>query len=459
MIRAVYAIGLALLLFTTPALAAPKDKILDVQVLKSPGGISAWLVEDHTVPVISLNFSFEGGLAFDPDDKPGVGRLVSILLDEGAGDLKSQEFQGKMADNAISMDFTAGRDAFYGELRSLSKNQDLAFDLLRLALTQPRFDADAITRMKNANTSEIKESMGEPAWLIARTFNGMLFEGHYYARPGFGNLASMNTISRKDLLNFVKEQFGKNVLKVAIAGDISKADAQQALDKIFGGLPDEAAQVDTPVAKLNYPGKTILLPLDTPQTFIMMGQQGVKRDDPDWDAAMVMNYILGGSSFGARLMNEIREKRGLTYGVYSVISSMKRADILQANMSASNDKVEEALRLLKEQWALMAKDGPTAQELSDAQSYLTGSLLLQLTSTHDISDALNDMQRDNLGPDYINQRNARINALTVADVKRIAAKLLNADQLTTILVGKPKNINVDILLDKPPGMDEPPKPQ
>ncbi len=137
----------ALLVITLPAHAA-KDKILDVQVIKSPGGIEAWLVEDKTVPVVSINFSFEGGLAHDPQDKPGVGRMVSILLDEGAGDIKSQEFQKQMTDNAISMGFTAGRDAFFGELKTLKRNKQLAFDLLRLALTKPRFDNDAYSSVR-----------------------------------------------------------------------------------------------------------------------------------------------------------------------------------------------------------------------------------------------------------------------------------------------------------------------
>ncbi|HYD18149.1 MAG TPA: pitrilysin family protein [Patescibacteria group bacterium] len=446
---------LALLACATPAQAS-RDKILDIQVLKSAGGVEVWLVEDHSVPVVSLNFSFEGGLGFDPEDKPGVGRLVSILLDEGAEKLKSQDFQAKLSDNAISMSFTAGRDAFYGRLQTLSKNRDLGFDLLRMALTAPRFDQDAIDRMKAANVSEISENMGDPSWLVARSFNGMLFEGHYYSRPGYGNLASMATITRRDLQQFVKEQFGRDVLKIAIAGDITPAQVKAAVDHIFGALPEKAGNVELPPATLAYAGKTILLPLEAPQTYIISAQPALPRNDKDWHAAMIMNYILGGGSFNARLMKEIREKRGLTYGVYSSITNMKNADIIQANMSASNEKVEEAVRLLKESWASMAKDGPTADELADAKSYLTGSLLLQLTSTGDISGALNDIQRDGLGPDYINNRNAMVNAVSMADVKRVSAKLLQADKLTTILVGKPKNMNVDILLDRPPGMDEPP---
>jgi len=440
-------------LLASPAHAA--DKILDVQTIKSPGGISAWLVQDKTVPVISISFSFEGGLAYDPEDKPGVGRLVSILLDEGAGDMKSQEFQGVETDNAIDMSFSAGRDAFAGRLKTLKSNKDLAFQLLGLALNKPRFDADAIERMKNANISEIKEDMGSPEWLVARAFNGELFQGHYYARPGYGHLVSMASITRDDLVTFTKGQFAKNVLKVSIAGDISKEDAQRALDKIFGALPDEAAPADMEEAELQNPGKTILLPLNVPQTFIAAGEPGIKRADKDWQAAVVMNYILGGSAFDARLMNEIRKKRGLTYGVYSTLTSMKHAALIQANMSAGNEKAAQALKLLKQEWAKMAKEGATEQEVKDAKDYLTGSVLLELTSTDEISDTLNGLQRDDLSPDYINERNAAINADTVADVNRVAARLLKPSALTVVLVGQPKNVDADILLDGPPGMKEP----
>jgi zinc protease len=194
-----------------------------------------------------------------------------------------------------------------------------------------------------------------------------------------------------------------------------------------------------------------MLPLDTPQTFVSAGGLGIGHKDRDWHAAVVMNYILGGDSEG-RLMTEIREKRGLTYGAYSSISSMKHAALIQASFSASNEKVEEALRVLKAQWKEMAARGVTARELDEAKSYLTGSLLLQLTSTEDISSTLNSIQRDDLGPDYINTRNAAIEGVTLDDVRRVAARLLKAEDLAVVLVGQPKNINVDILLDKPPGM-------
>ncbi|MFH1157406.1 MAG: pitrilysin family protein [Pseudomonadota bacterium] len=449
---------LALLVFLAPFHPALADggKILNVQKLTTPGGIEAWIVEDKTVPVISMSFSFEGGLAYDPEGKPGVGRLVSILLDEGADQMKSQEFQSLLSDNAVNMGFTAGRDAFYGQLKTLKSNKTLAFDLLRLALNKPRFDADAIERMQNSNTSQIKDDMGNPGWLIARTFNGMVFEGHEYARPGFGTSESMTRITRDDLLNFVHAQFAKDALRVAIAGDITREEAAGVIDAVFGDLPARREKTAATEAKFNYAGKTILLKLDAPQTYISVGEAGIRREDKDWHAAVILNYILGGG-FNARLMKELREKRGLTYGVYTSLTSMKHAAILQASLSTGNGKAGEALKLLRHEWTKMAKEGPTAQEVQDAKSYLTGSLLLELTSTDDISGTLNGLQRDGLDYNYINQRNALIDAVTAADVRRVAARLLKPENLTTVLVGKPGNITADIMLDHPPGMETPPR--
>jgi len=262
----------------------------------------------------------------------------------------------------------------------------------------------------------------------------------------------MARITRKELLDFVHAQFAKNLLKVAIAGDISREEAVKNVDAVFGALPDKAENIDGAEALLNYAGKTILLPLDAPQTYISMGEGGIGNHDQDWHAAVLMNYILGGNSFDARLMREIRDKRGLTYGVYTTLSSMKYSALLQANLSASNEKVEEALSLLRQEWAKMAHDGPTAQEVQDAKAYLTGSLLLELTSTDDISGTLNGLQQDGFDAGYINRRNAYINAVTVADIRRVAARLLKPENLTTVLVGQPKNVAADIMLDRPPGM-------
>lgn len=457
MIRLIASLTLAFFVVLTPPALAKKPaahsgKVLDIKTFTTPAGINVWLVEDHSIPVVSLNFSFEGGLAHDPEGKPGVARLVSILLDEGAENIDSQTFQAKLSDNAISMGFTAGRDAFFGELRTITDNRTLAFDLLRAALAAPRFDSDAIERMKNANVAQIKRDMGDPSWLSARTFNGMLFEGHAYALPGYGNLASMQTVTKKDLIQFTKDQFSRDVLQVALAGDITAAEAATLVDKTFGALPAKGSPVDGAKIEPQYAGKTILLPLDTPQTYIALGLPGIPRDDKDWHAAVVMNYILGGGSFDSWLMTEVREKRGLTYGIYSSLQSMLHAAIMQVSLSSSNENVAQALDIIRAELQRMAETGPTENEIKNAKAYLTGSLMLELTSTGDISAVLNGLQRDNMDAEYINRRNDMLNAITLADVRRVAKRLLKTDTLTTVLVGKPDNVKADIMLDKPPGM-------
>lgn len=442
---------------TKPAAEKPRDKVLDIQTFKTPAGIEVWLVSDKSVPVTSLNFSFEGGLAHDPAGKPGVARLVSIMLDEGAGSLKSQEFQARLSDNAIQMGFTAGRDAFYGQLRTLTQHRDLAFDLLHLALTQPRFDADAIERMKNANIAQIQHDLGDPAWLVARSFNGMLFEGHPYGLPGAGHLASMASITRQDLVDFAETQFARGGLKVSIAGDISRDEAARLVDKAFGSLPEGGHPQKDVFFPPKYAGKTILYPLNTPQTQVSIGAAGIARDDKDWHAAVIMNFILGGSSFDARLMKEIREKRGLTYGIYSSLQSLRQTALITAGFATSNEKAREAIDVLRQEWRRMAEHGATEQEIADAKAYLTGSLLLELTSTGDIASAMNGLQRDGLDAGYINRRNGELMKVTSADIRRVAQRLLKADDLTVVMVGKPEGIKPDILLDRPPGMREPDK--
>lgn len=446
---------LFLCLMSLPAGAAPAREAvdLDVQTIRTDSGIEAWLVEDHSLPVVTMKFSFMGGLLNDPEDKGGVAKLVSVLLDEGAGDMDSQQFQAKLSNNAIVMGFIPGRDAFHGTLKTTTQNKDLAFDLLALALTQPRFDADAVTRMRNMVMAENKDNLGDPAWLSARTFNGMVFEGHYYSLPGAGTLASLPRIARRDLEDFVRLQFAQNLLKVAIVGDLTADEARAMLQKVFGALPVKSDAPAATDAVLANAGKTVLLPFDLPQTYIAIAHPGLARGSDDWYAGEVMSYILGGGGFDSRLMSEVREKRGLTYGVYSNLLSQKYAHILQTTLSTTSTKAEEAVETIRAEYARLAENGITEKELADAKSYLIGSLPLELTTTSDIANVLAGLQLDGLSPDYLKTRNARLQAVTAKEVQAIAARLLDPSQMTTVLVGKPENLKVDILLDAAPGID------
>lgn len=447
-------ICLLLLALNVPAHAGKDGPNFKVDRITSDTGIEAWLVEDHSLPVVTMKFAFAGGLIHDPEDKGGLAKLTSILLDEGAGDIKSQDFQAQLSNNAIYMGFTPARDAFMGSLRTTSAHKQLAFELLALALNKPRFDDEAIARMKDALTAEIKTNKGDPAWLSARTFNGMVFENHYYGQPGGGTIASIGRITRRDLVDFAKTQFAQNLLSIVIVGDMTKEEAHAMIAQVFGTLPAEMPRPQGEMAKPVHDGKTILLPIDTPQTYIAVAQPGISRTDKDWYTAQVMAYILGGGGFDSRLMKEVREKRGLTYGIFSSLLTQDYANVMQTTLSVSNAKTSEALDVIRSEFARMAETKISKQELADAKSYLIGALPLELTTTSDIADVMMSLRLSNLTPDELSVRSDRIKAVSAGDVQNMAKRLLDPAHMTTILVGKPEGINVDIMLDRAPGLGD-----
>lgn len=420
--------------------AATAALAIDIKRVVSPGGIEAWLVEDHKVPVLALEWAFEDAGAVDPAGKEGLANLASHALDEGAGPYDSQAFQTRLQDSAVALSYSAGRDAFTGSLRTLTERRDEAFELTRLSMAEPRFDAEAVERMRASVLSSLKRDLADPNYVARRLFYGTAYPNHPYGGEIRGTLDSLPRIAPDDLRAFAKGQFGRDRLVVTAAGDIAPDDLGKALDGIFGGLPattSVAAIADTAPLGL---GETILAPRPTAQTFMLMGQTGVKRADPDWYAASVMNYVLGGGGFGSRLMNEVREKRGLSYGVYSYLIPMDHTALVMASGSTVNAKAGQALDIIRQEWARMAESGLTDTELADAKTYLTGSFPLQLGSTQSIARTLLQVRRDRLGIGYLDQRDQYINGVTQDDIRRVAKRLLDPTKLLTVLVGRPEGV-------------------
>lgn len=430
-------IFLCTLMISHPAVAA--DKFLDIQKVTSAKGISAWLVEDHSVPVIAMQYSFRNaGAKNDPPKKQGLARLASNTMDEGAGDLTSQEFQKRLQDLSITLRFNASRDHFGGTLKTLTRNKDEAFKLLTLALTQPRFDKEAVDRMRASNQSRIKSSMANPRWIAARLQNDRIFEGHPYALNSGGTLSSLEAITPDDLHEFHRT-LGKNQLVIGISGDITAEELKPLLDHVFADLPD-VTQSSPDKGSLSNIGKTYIYEMDIPQTVIEIAQEGVSRSDDDYYSAQVMNFILGESGFGSRLMEEIREKRGLTYGIYSYFREYEEIDTLQVSTSTMNEKVSEMLSLIRAEWDKMKNAPVTETELEDAQSYLIGSMPLSLTSTDAIASIILSLQLDDLPIDYLDHHAERIKAVSASDLQTTAKRILDKKSFTTILVGKPLEI-------------------
>lgn len=424
-----------LLSLSLPARAA----ILDIQTVTSPKGIKAWLVEDKTIPVISLRFMFKGaGAINDPEDKQGLSQVLSNMLDEGAGDYDSKDFQAQLNDKSISLSFVSSRDDFGGQLKTLTKYQDTAFELLSLAMTKPRFDAEPLARMIDSNLVRIRSNMTDPEWMNARLTNDVLYQGHPYAMNSGGTLSSLPKITPNDLRTKYSSQFARDNLIVAVAGNISASELGIILDKIFGELPEKAK-----LAEINHfthsdaPSMT-LYKQEIPQTIISMAIEGIRHTDPDYYAAEIMDFTFGSSGFGSRLTEEVREKRGLTYGIYSNLSEMRYATSLSIGTSTKNSTVKDVIDLTKNVMNQMRDTPITDKELQDAKSYLIGSVPLSLTSSDRISGMMIGLMADDLPVNYLDERAKKINAIQADDVLEVSKRLLTPEKLKIILVGNPE---------------------
>ncbi|MDP6574379.1 MAG: pitrilysin family protein [Rhodospirillales bacterium] len=429
-------LGLALAM---AALAQPAAAV-EVERVRSTGGIEAWLVRDHANPIITVRLAFRGGAALDPAGKEGLAEMVSSLLDEGAGDLDSQAFQGRLEDQSISLRFDAGRDVFGGRLRTLTENRDAAFGLLRLALGAPRFDEAPVERIRTQILTSLKRALEDPDAIARRALARALFPDHPYGRPVRGTLESVGAVSVGDLRRFVAERLGRDNLVIGVVGDISADELAPLLDRTLGALPAKASSWKVADTRPRASGKTVVINKAVPQSAIVFGHGGPKRDDPDFYAAYVMNYVLGGGGFTSRLYNEVREKRGLAYSVYSYLNPLDHAALIVGGAGTANERVADTLAVVRAIWRRMAEEGPSAQELADAKTYLTGSFPLRFTSSRSVAGILVAMQLESLGIDYLDRRNGIIEAVTLADVGRVARRFLDPDGLTVVVVGEPDGL-------------------
>lgn len=432
----------ALLLVVAAAAAAGRPAAgSEIVEVTSPGGVTAWLKQEEAIPMIAVSAIWrDGGAVSDPEGKAGRANLVSALLDEGAGEMDSQTFQTRLEEHGVRLSFEAGRDTFGMSLQSLTQNAGEAFRLAGLALTSPRFDADAIERMRQQILIGIARDLQNPNAIAGRVFSETAFGDDPYGRSTDGTQDSVSAIAQADLTGFVESRLAKDRLIVGVVGDISPEALKPLLDEAFGGLTETAAPAAGDGAELRQPGVRRVVTYDTPQTVFVFGAPGLARDDPDFEAARVMNHILGGGGFSSLLTEEIREKRGLTYGVYSYLRPMDRAALWLGGLSTSNDKAGEALDVLKETIRRFREEGPDDEQIEKAKANINGAFPLGLTSNRAIADLLVALQRYGLGKDYVERRPELINAVTREDIMRVAGELLNLDRLIVTAVGIPEGL-------------------
>jgi zinc protease len=423
-------------LFFSPAQAAEVDG-MKIQRVVSPGGIEAWLVEGHTNPLIAIRFAFRGGASQDNPGKEGLAYFVTAMMDEGAGDLNSVAFQERAQELAMRMDFDAGRDVMLGNVQTLTANKDEVFDLVRLAMTKPRFDEDAVERVRAQILAGLKFDENDPETVASLAWDRLAFQNHPYGRPIKGTMQSIASITREDLKTYVNRVFARDKLVISVVGDIDAETLGKALDHLFGDLPLHSELA--PVADANPPlGPTReIIEMDVPQSVAQFGHRGIPRKDDDFIPAYVLNYIIGGGGFSSRLMEEVREKRGLAYSVYSNLYPYQHGPIFIGSVATKNEAVGQSLDVIESELKRLADQSPNAEELENAKSYLTGAYALRFESSSSIANQLLWIQIEELGIDYVNERNKLVEAVTLDDIKRVAKRLIEADRLITTIVGKP----------------------
>lgn len=419
--------------------AVPAWAGVDVKEVETPGGIDAWLVEDHSIPFMALELRFRGGTSLDPLEAQGATNLMVGLLEEGAGDLDARAFARSLESLAASISFDSSDDDVSISARFLSENRDEAVALLKLALTQPRFDQDAIDRVRQQVLSGLRSDATDPNDIAGKTFRAMAYGDHPYARPGKGTIESVTALSRQDLVAAHTGALALDRVYVGAVGDITADELGVMLDDLLGDLP----ATGTPIpdrATVTLTGGVTVVPYDTPQSVALFGQIGIDRDDDDFFPAFVMNHILGGGGFESRLMTEVREKRGLTYGVYSYLLPKDLASVYMGSVATANDRMAESVEVITAEWTRMAEGGVTAEELDAAKTYLTGAYPLRFDGHGRIASIMTGMQMQGLGVDYIDTRNDKVNAVTLDDIARVADRVLQPENLHFVVVGQPEGL-------------------
>ncbi len=418
-----------------------KAEAMRIQEVRSPGGIAAWLVEEHSVPLMAMRFAFDGaGSAQDPVNKEGVANFLSSILDEGAGELTATRFQERMEELALRMSFSEARDAFYGSFETLTVNRQPAIELLSLAINKPRFDPEAIERMRKQHLAGLAAAARDPTRVASEKWMAMAFAGHPYGRPSNGTVKSVSEINRADLAGFHKRGFARDNLRVVVVGDIDAATLGGVLDTIFGALPAKAQLASVKKIEPKAAQKLNIIDMNVPQSVVRFGLPAMARADKEFIPAFVLNTILGGAAFTSRLYREVREKRGLAYGVDTSVMPLKATSVFFGGVATKNEKVSESLDVIRAELKRITDDGPTQAELADAKSYLTGSFALRFDTNANIANQLLWMQLEGLGTDYVEKRNAMIEAVTLDDLKRVAKQLFAGKDLIVTVVGKPKGL-------------------
>jgi zinc protease len=410
-----------------------------VRRIVSPGGLEAWLVSDPSVPMLTLRAYWRGGAAVEPSHLTGATGVMADMLTEGAGNLDANAFKERLEELNMGLGFSASWDGVGMSVTTLTENRDAAFEMARLALMSPRFDEAPLARIKRQIEVSIRARETNAGYIANLALDNAVIPGHPYARRI--ELANLQAINRASLMERKNALLARDRLLITIVGDVDAATAGRLIDSTFGALPRAGAPLPPiPQASVRTGQPMIVRRLPQPQSLILFVAPGIQDEDPDWIPLAVANYILGGGGFSSRLMDQVREERGLVYGISTSPSVRDFSAELRGSAQTENGDVAQALEVTRAEMRRLYQEGPTEAEVADAITYMTGAFALSLDSNVKIASVLHGYQVAGRPIDYVNRRNDLIRAVTREDVVRVIRRLFNPDSFTFVVVGQPDGI-------------------
>ena len=433
MIRVVLAAAVAIVA------ALPVRAAVEIQEVTSPGGFTAWLVEEHSIPFAAIEIRFQGGTALDRPGKRGEVNLMAATLEEGSGEMDAQAFAEAREALATRISFDSFNDAVSVSFRFLTENRDDSVALLKQALTGPTFPEDAVDRVRAQVLSNIRSNATDPGEIVGETFNQLAWGDHPYGSSKDGTEESVTALTREDLVAAHARTVAQDRVFIGAVGDITPEELAALMDEVLGGLPETGAPAIPEAEYLLEPGVTVV-PFNTPQAIARFGHRGIPRDDPDFLIAYVVDEILGGGGFNSRLTEEVRVKRGLTYSIGTYLVAMDHGQLSIGQAATGNDRMQDTVEVVRQEWRRIAEEGVTAEELEAAKLYLTGAYPLRFDGNAPIARIMVGMQMDGLPIDYIATRNDQVNAITLEEANRVAARIYRPEDLHIVIVGQPDGI-------------------
>jgi len=423
--------------------AVQAQAALQIQSWSLPNGARVLFVENHAIPLLDLSVEFDAGARRDPDGKSGLASLTNAMLTRGvaaSGDapaLTEAQILDGLADVAAQRGGGASMDRAGVTLRMLSSapERDAAIGLLARTLAQPSFPEAPLARDKARTVADVRESLTKAEDIAARAFWAALYGAHPYARQE--SEGSVGAITRDDLVAFHRAHYVANRAVVAMIGDVSRAQADQIAQRLTQQLPQGLPLPALPEVSLTAP-KDQRISHPASQSHILVGMPALVRGDPDFFALTVGNYILGGGGFVSRLTNEVREKRALTYSVYSYFSPLAQKGPFQIGLQTKQEQTAEALDVVRRTLADYLRDGPTAAELKAAKDNLVGGFALRIDNNRKILDNLAVIGYYGLPLDYLDTWTANIGKVTLAQIRAAFKRKITLDQLSTVVVGEAK---------------------